>query len=222
MALEAPMPVFEETLDRISRSGEAVFAIDGANRIILWNKACEALIGKPARNVLGKPCHEVMCGRDGNGNNYCQRGCPVAFQARDKKEDPVHPFELTVKTGNGKTKRISSSLFAIPSYHPALTTVVHVLRPAAEEPGTLEIAVEPASSEPLTPLMNSEGEAVALTVREKEILRCLAQGMATKAMAKKLFIAVVTARNHIQNILQKLGVHSKLEAVALAHQHELV
>ena len=215
------MPVFEETLDRISRSGEAVFAIDGANRIILWNRACEALVGKPARNVVGKPCHEVMCGRDANGNNYCQRSCPVAFQAREKREDPVHPFELTVKTGDGKTKRISSSLFAIPSYHPALTTVVHVLRPAAEEPCTFETAAEPAASEPLTPLMNSEGEAVALTAREREILRCLAQGMPTKAMAKKLFIAVVTVRNHIQNILQKLGVHSKLEAVALAHKHEL-
>ena len=42
------MRVFDETLERISRSGEAVFAIDGADRIILWNKACEALVGKTA------------------------------------------------------------------------------------------------------------------------------------------------------------------------------
>jgi DNA-binding CsgD family transcriptional regulator len=216
------MGVFDETLERISRSGEAVFAIDGADRIILWNKACEALVGKPARSVVGKPCYEVVCGRDVNGNLYCHRGCPVAFQAREKKEDPVHPFELTVKAADGKTKKISSSLFAIPSYHPALTTVVHVLRPAVEETATLETAVEPASSEPMTPLINSEGEAVALTAREKEILGCLAQGLPTKAVAKKLFIAVVTARNHIQNILQKLNVHSKLEAVVLAHKHQLV
>lgn len=216
------MPGFEETLDRISRSGEAVFAIDGANRIILWNKACEALVGKPARSVVGKPCYEVMCGRDANGNLYCHRGCPVAFQAREKKQDPVHPFELTVKAGDGKSQKISCSMFAIPSYHPALTTVVHVLRPAAEKAATSAAANEPSVSEPLTPLVNSGGEAIALTAREKEILRCLAQGMPTKAMAKKLFIAVVTARNHIQNILQKLGVHSKLEAVVLAHKHELV
>jgi PAS domain S-box-containing protein len=217
------MRVFDETLERISRSGEAVFAIDGAERIILWNKACEALVGKTARSVVGKPCYEVMSGRDANGNHYCHRGCPVAFQAREKKEDPVHPFELTVKAADGKTKKICSSLFAIPSYHPALTTVVHVLRPAAEEAATLEkIDVEPASSEPMTPLINSEGEAVALTSREKEILHCLAQGLPTKAVAKKLFIAVVTARNHIQNILQKLNVHSKLEAVVLAHKHQLV
>lgn len=210
------MQAFEETLDRIARSGEAVFAIDGADRIILWNKPCETLLGLPARRVLGKPCYEVVCGKDVNDNLYCHRNCPVAHQARQPKDDPVNRFTLTVKTGDGKPKKISSSLFSIPSYHPALTTVVHVLRP--EESKSPAIA-EP---EPLTPLVNDDGESIALTSREKEILRCLAQGMSTPALAKKLSIARVTVRNHVQNILQKLNVHSKLEAVVLAHKHQLI
>jgi len=210
------MQAFEETLDRIARSGEAVFAIDGADRIILWNKPCEKLLNLPARRVMGKPCYEVMCGRDANDNVYCHRNCPVAFQARQKTNDPVHPFVLTIKNGEGKPQRVSSSLFAIPSYHPVLTTVVHVLRP--------EESKKPASarSEPLAPLVNDEGESVALTRREKELLRCLAQGMSTPAIAQKLSIAAVTVRNHVQNILQKLDVHTKLEAVVLAHKHALV
>jgi DNA-binding CsgD family transcriptional regulator len=210
------MQAFEETLDRIARSGEAVFAIDGADRIILWNKPCETLLGLPARRVLGKPCYKVMCARDVNDNLYCHRNCPVAHQARQKKDDPVNRFTLTVKTGDGKPKKVSSSLFSIPSYHLALTTVVHVLRPETAE---ARPAREP---EPLTPIENAEGEAVALTLREKEILRCLAQGMSTPALAKKLSIARVTVRNHVQNILQKLNVHSKLEAVVLAHKHHLI
>jgi PAS domain S-box-containing protein len=214
------MRVFDETLERISRSGEAVFAIDGADRIILWNKACETLVGKPARSVLGKTCYDVMCGRDANGNLYCHRSCPVAYQAREKQSEPVHRFELTVKTGDGGSKKLSSSLFSIPSYHPALTTVVHVLRPATEQTPTE--APGAAVSEPLTPLTNNEGQAVALTAREKDILKCLAEGMTTQAVAKKLFIAAVTVRNHVQNILQKLDVHSKLEAVVLAHKHQLI
>jgi len=220
MEMEVVMRVFDETLDRISRSGEAVFAVDGADRIILWNKGCESLMGKTARTVLGKRCYDVMCGRDANGNLYCHRSCPVAFQARQKKDDPVHRFELGIKTGDGKSKRISSSLFAIPSYHPALTTLVHVLRPA-DGPAPAS-ANEPAPSEPLTPLKNDAGEAVVLTSREKEILRCLADGLSTRAVAKKLFIASVTVRNHVQNILGKLAVHSKLEAVVLAHKYRLV
>ena len=39
-----------ETLERISRSGQAVFAIDSADRIILWNKKCEDLLGKSRPN----------------------------------------------------------------------------------------------------------------------------------------------------------------------------
>jgi len=214
------MRTFDETLERISRSGEAVFAIDGADRIILWNKACEKLVGKPAKAVLGKPCYDVMCGRDANGNLYCHRSCAVAYQARERKEDPVRRFELKVATGSGKPRKVSSSLFAVPSYHPALTTVVHVLRPATDAPASVPAPEVP--DEPLTPMTNGEGETVALTAREKEILRSLAQGMTTQAIAKKFFIASVTVRNHIQNILQKLGVHSKLEAVVLAHKHQLI
>jgi PAS domain S-box-containing protein len=210
------MPAFDETLERVSRSGEAVFAIDGADRIILWNKACETLLGFPARRVLGKPCYDVVCGRDAQGNVYCHRNCPVAFQSREKKNDPVNRFPMTVKTGDGKTRRVSTSLFSIPSYHPALTTVVHVIRPETDLPAA------PQAPEPLLPLESSEGESVALTPREKEILSCFSQGMSTPAVAKKLTIANVTVRNHVQNILQKLDCHSKLEAVVLAHRHKLI
>ena len=75
---------------------------------------------------------------------------------------------------------------------------------------------------PLAPMQTGGGESVALTAREKEILRCLAQGMSTVAVAKKLAIAAVTVRNHVQKILQKLDVHSKLEAAVLAHRNKLI
>ena len=175
----------DETLDRISRSGQAVFATDGADRIVLWNKACEALLGKAARNVLGKRCYEVMCGRDSNGNLYCHRACPVAYQAREMKEQPVKPFELSVKTGDGKERKLSSALFAIPDYHPALTKLVHVLRPAVDRVEIEASEPRPESPEALTPAANATGESAALTVREKEILRCLVRGLATAAIAKQ-------------------------------------
>ena len=216
---EVPMEAFDETLDRISRSGEAVFAVDGANRIILWNKACESLVGRPARHVLGKRCHEVVGGRDSNGNVYCHASCPVAHQARDRREDPVRRFDLDVAAGDGSRRRLSTSMFAVPSYHPALTTLVHVLRPAAR-PAAVP-APPTREREPLAPL-SAQGETVALTPREKEILGCLAGGQTTVAIAKALSIARVTVRNHVQSILQKLNVHSKLEAVVAARRGGLL
>lgn len=212
----------DETLDRISRSGQAVFATDGADRIVLWNKGCEALLGKTARSVLGKRCYEVMCGNDGNGNLYCHRSCPVAYQAREMKDHPVKPFELSVKTGDGKEKKVSTALFTIPDYHPALTKLVHVLRPAADRAETEASKPKGEPLAPPPPRLDGRGEAVGLTMREKEILSCLVRGLATAAIAKQLCIARVTVRNHVQSVLQKLDVHSKLEAVVLANRLQLV
>jgi DNA-binding CsgD family transcriptional regulator len=213
-----------ETLDQISRSGEAVFAIDSSDRVVLWNKKCEELLEKSAKSVLGKRCDEVIGGRDAQGNIYCYRNCPVAYQAREKKSEPVARFPLTVQTGKGKSRDFEMSMFAIPSYHPALSIVVHVVRDGkVKKPSPLEKRLENQATarEPLWPMTTKAGEPVALTTREKEILYHLAQGESAVEIGKSLFISTVTVRNHIQAILRKLDVHSKLEAVVFAFQHNL-
>ena len=146
------MPTSSEALDHIARSGEAVFAIDSSDRIILWNKKCEEMLGRPARAVLGKRCYDVIGGRDENGNVYCYKTCPVAHQARDLPKDPVQRFQLSMETGSGSRKTVEVSLFAIPSYHPALSTVVHVLRDGKRKTSSLEKSL---SEEP------TEGAALA-------------------------------------------------------------
>ncbi len=66
-------------------------------------------------------------------------------------------------------------------------------------------------------LVEEGGKAmVRLTRRELEILQLLARGLNNDVISKQLYINPTTTRNHIQNILGKLGVHSKLEAVAYA------
>jgi DNA-binding NarL/FixJ family response regulator len=61
-----------------------------------------------------------------------------------------------------------------------------------------------------------------LTSREREVLTLLAQGGDNDSIAQVLVISPQTARTHIQNVLVKLGVHSRLEAAALAIQNGLV
>jgi DNA-binding CsgD family transcriptional regulator len=214
-----------DILDRIARSGEAVMAIDYGDRVVLWNKAAERLFGRPARSVLGKPCYEIVGGHDVHGNLYCYRACPVAHQARDVEAEPVHSFPLDVKTGQGKTKRVMATLFAVPNSRPSLSTIVHVFReidkkPSAFEQRLAEEAKPPAP--PLFPMTIVDTVVIELTPREKEVLRSMSQGLSTSAMARKLFISPVTVRNHVQSILQKLDVHSKIAAVAYAYQRGLV
>jgi DNA-binding NarL/FixJ family response regulator len=50
----------------------------------------------------------------------------------------------------------------------------------------------------------------------------IATGMSTRAAADKLHVSPATVRNHVQNVLGKLGAHSRLEAVAVANRRRLL
>ena len=63
---------------------------------------------------------------------------------------------------------------------------------------------------------DSHGQAYKLSRREREVLALLASGLGQAAIASRLVISPQTARTHIQNVIGKLGVHSRVEAVALA------
>ena len=54
---------------------------------------------------------------------------------------------------------------------------------------------------------------IILTPREKEIFRLLVKNYSTKDIAKELNISEKTVRNHISNVIQKLGVESRIQAV---------
>jgi DNA-binding NarL/FixJ family response regulator len=70
----------------------------------------------------------------------------------------------------------------------------------------------------------AENDDVAgrLTAREREVLERLVSGERTQVIAAGMGVSYSTARTHVQNVLHKLGVHSRLEAVAFAMRHSLV
>jgi DNA-binding NarL/FixJ family response regulator len=61
-----------------------------------------------------------------------------------------------------------------------------------------------------------------LTPRQAEVLRLLEHGRSTEQIARELHLSVETVRNHIRAMLRALGVHSRLEAVAMARREHLV
>jgi two-component system nitrate/nitrite response regulator NarL len=64
--------------------------------------------------------------------------------------------------------------------------------------------------------------AAHLTARERECLALLVEGLDTQAMTLRLGISTTTVRSHVQALLTKLGVHSRLEAVTFAVRYDLV
>jgi DNA-binding CsgD family transcriptional regulator len=61
-------------------------------------------------------------------------------------------------------------------------------------------------------------DSVRLTPRQNEVLQLLGQGASTEDIASMFHLSKETVRNHIRHILLRLGAHSRLEAVARAHE----
>jgi DNA-binding NarL/FixJ family response regulator len=98
---------------------------------------------------------------------------------------------------------------------------------AAKAAAEGEVLIDPAILTRLLHQVAKEREArrdalallEELTDREHEVLQLLAEGMRNDDIAQKLFISPQTVQTHVRNLLAKLGVHSKLEAVAFAVKH---
>jgi len=98
---------------------------------------------------------------------------------------------------------------------------------AAKAAADGEVLIDPGTLTRLLAQVAREREAQSqammllrdLTEREREILQLLAEGMRNDDIASKLFISPQTVQTHVRNILGKLRVHSKLEAVAFAVRH---
>jgi DNA-binding NarL/FixJ family response regulator len=82
----------------------------------------------------------------------------------------------------------------------------------------------PADQPPARPALDDHAELLlrSLSERERQILALLARGYSNRRIAEACYLSLNTVRTHVQNVLVKLGVHSKLEAAALAVRQGLV
>lgn len=106
---------------------------------------------------------------------------------------------------------------------------VHKSRAAAEVVDTIRAVVGGGTlftPRSVSALLNKRREAESqldrLTPREKEVLRMMAEGAASRDIAKRLGISYTTVRADIRSLGSKLGVHSKLEAIVKARDLALV
>ncbi len=199
----------------LERAADGAFVIDPDGRIVLWNRAAERMLGYAAREVIGRPCCEVFVGYDDHGNRLCYRGCHVATLVG--MGDPVQSFDMKTRSKGGRAIWINVSTLVVPGRGAGGRLTVHLFRDttATKELLTLVRDHLSAPAAPSTP----NG---ALTRREIEILDLVATGVRTRVIAERLHVSPATVRNHVQNILGKLGAHSRLEAVAWATRHRML
>lgn len=224
MSLRARVP--EEAVPlfaALAASPDPVFVTDRHNSIIFWNRSAERILGYSAEDVVGSSCAGVLQGCDVYGNRYCSETCPVTQMA--VRNETVRHFDLRFRTKDRRTVTVDVSILNLAVRPPDHFLLVHVMRPSGRPDAPERPEEEPASPPrpPLSVVRDSpDARARKLTSREVEVIGMLAAGHTTPEIASRLHISTLTARNHIQNVLEKLEVHSKAEAVAFAFQKRLI
>jgi PAS domain S-box-containing protein len=203
----------------LGQTADGVCAVSSDGKIAFWNRSAEKILGHSAREVVGRPCCEVFVGRDASGNRLCYRGCHVLTLV--SRGEPVQHFDMATRTKSGKPVWLDISILVVPGARPDTSTTVHLFRDvtASKE---IETLVRERLAQTLPPPSPESEPQPELTRRELEILRLVAAGTSTRAMAERLHVSPATVRNHVQHILAKLGVHSRLEAAAYATRHRLL
>ena len=217
-ALRAEPPEASYLVSVLSRTADGMVAIDTDGCILGWNDAAEGLFGYPAQDVIGRACHEVLDFDDRCGNAVCDAECSMQAVLGDGRW-VVPTREVLARTESGRRLWLSLTTILVPSAADERCSRIHLMREVGVTP-ELEVAILERLAQP------KRGEVDAsvidqLTLREREVLRLLAEGLGTQEIAERLFVSSTTARNHVQHILNKLDCHTRLEAVALALRNHI-
>jgi PAS domain S-box-containing protein len=208
----------EQMLKLVNGTADPAFAVDAAGSITAWNNAAAELFGLEAADVIGRRCHEVLHGSDEVGV-VCPERCGIQRAIMDNR--PVANVDLQFATSRGRNWCNVSVLIASSS-HDGSCCAIHIVRPQE-----LHKRLERAATE-FVLAQRQVGEArwaavsETLTSREIAILNRLGRGQSTSSIAVEFNISPATVRNHIKNVLRKLGAHTRLEAIRHAESAGLL
>jgi PAS domain S-box-containing protein len=205
-----------------ARTTDAVFVVDPEFCIVHWDARAESLTGFLAEEVIGRPCYEVVSGQGGNGDCFDARVRSAMRLAQAGQ--PVPGYDVRVLTRTSGRRWVNLSTLAVDSEHGPY--LVHLMRDVQEAHEALEMARGlirlssgengPEKSRPVP------RDVPALTGRQLEVLQLLAAGKSARDIGAELYLSQATVRNHIRALLQALGAHSQLEALARAREFGLL
>jgi len=190
----------------------AAWFVDPNGVLTYMNQRAQELLGREARDSLGRPCHEVVGGIGATGEAVCMEVCNLRRRARCGQEHQIEP--LVFRRVAGRAPEDWILVFPIvmqdpDGWRPYALHLAHSMRQVRRIQDYFESFLPPDA---MPPTCNSPRGL--LSPREREILGFLARGKDLKRIARELFISHATVRNHVQHILRNLGVHSIQEAVA--------
>jgi two-component system, NarL family, nitrate/nitrite response regulator NarL len=134
--------------------------------------------------------------------------------------------KVVVLSADGDNAAVMRAMRAGASGYVHKTRGVSVLQRSIERVLRGEVVIEVPAAASIQPQLARQHDmrrlAGYLTARERQCLELLVEGQDTAAMVGSLGVSAATVRTHVQALLTKLGVHSRLEAAALAVQYGLL
>jgi len=197
----------------LAEVADGAFVTTADGEIVVWNHAAERIVGYTATEAVGRTCDALLASGDAEGQRLGRPDCHMAGLVHGG--NTVHTFDIQTRSRSGCPLWLNVSALATRNGG-GEALFVHVFREVTAARGLLDRLrdrVEPAAARAF---------AHALTRRELEVLRAVATGANTTSIARLLQLSPATVRNHVRKILEKLGVHSRLQAVAHATRHGIL
>lgn len=219
--------LLREIKELVVSTSDPSFAVDGSGRVAAWNGAAEAMFALAAADAIGRQCDEVIRGADECGP-VCSARCTIQQAVRERR--PVGNFDLQVLTADGM-QWCNVSVLVAQEENSTTPCSIHVLR-QIDVGKRFELLLRDfvvrgtgmSASQASTLLSSARACArdTKLSTRERDVLKLLARGLTTAAMAEELHISRTTVSNHVQHVLHKLDAHSRLEAIRRAEHAGLI
>ncbi len=193
---------------------------------VLWsNRVMAALVDKPLSEMIGKPCYEVWRRRT--------TPCPVCLLriVSDTKEPCI--MERWLDLPNKERRHAEVKAYPIFDRDGSVKHVFEILIPLTEKKRDDRLRRKYIESlEETVRQLNAAGDAdrqeiskgeqeIALTIREKEILKLITRGFSNKEIADILLISRDTVKTHVKSIFTKLAVTDRTQAAVWATAHDV-
>lgn len=178
-------------------SEAVIFGVSEDLRIVSWTAGAEQLTGVTRQHALNRPCWEILGFTELDGTPTCGPDCRLAHALRATSELPTARVRMNASSNHAAVD-LNMTVIQIGGRSVLIHRIPNQTRGAAHRHQT------------------------TLTPRQLEVLKLLGDGLTTDAIAHRLVIETVTAKNHIQRVLQALGCHSRVEAIAKARRQGLI
>jgi PAS domain S-box-containing protein len=215
-----------ELFEVLEQTADATFCVNLQGQICSWNAAAENLFGYSVSEAVGQSCYGLLQCSGSLGTKLCTREFYARQAIAEHCRTPNFDLEVTVRSGRRVWVDLSTLVFEGGRTHPRL--IVHLARDITERKHNEDLLHKMLQlSKQIVAVSDDNGTArpapvSSLSEQEQSILRLFADGKNSAEIARALGISLQTLRNHLHHVNEKLGTHSRLQAVMHAMHRKII